>query len=120
VQLKAAEGVQRHPIAPSVEVGHEASFGDRKTSQMQQIASNPAFIQKVRDGLSTQVTNTLSGSEAASKLAQVSTMQWQLDGDVAPANPAQVKGGVIKLYYYHANWYHPDGKPRTKFIKSVV
>jgi hypothetical protein len=120
LQLKRDETVQRHPIAPSTEVGHEASFGERKTSQMQAIATNAAFIQKVRDGLSNQVMNTLSGSEANAKLADIKTMQWQLDADVAPANPAQVKGGVIKLYYYHPNWYHPDGKPRTEFIKSVV
>ncbi|MEP7359027.1 MAG: DUF4157 domain-containing protein, partial [Anaerolineales bacterium] len=93
VQLKRDETVQRHPIAPSTEVGHEASFGDRKTTEMRQIASNSIFIQKVRDALSAQVTATLTGSDAATKLSQITTMQWQLDGDVAPANPAQVKGG---------------------------
>jgi hypothetical protein len=120
VQLKRLDTVQRHPIAPSAEVGHEASLGDRKTAEMMKVASNSVFIQKVRDALSAQVTSTLTGSDQATKLSQVAAMQWQLDGDVAPANPAQVKAGVIKLYYFHPNWYHPDGKPRTEFIKSVV
>jgi hypothetical protein len=120
VQLKAAEGVQRHPIAPSVEVGHEAAFGERKTAEMQKIAANPVFIQKVRDAFSALVSSTLTGQDAATKQAQITSMQWQMDGDVAPANPAQVKGGNVKLYYYHPNWYLPNGNPRVEFIKSTV
>src|SRR6202022_107408 len=46
VQTKRAD-IQRHPIAPSTEVGHEASFGERKTGEMQKIATNSAFIEKV-------------------------------------------------------------------------
>lgn len=114
------EMIQRHPIAPSTEVGHEASFGERKTGEMRSIATDPAFIQKVRDSFSTLVTSTLTGPDLATKLAQIKTVQWQLAGDTQPGNPAQVKGGSINLYYYHPNWYLPDGSPRVEFIKSTV
>ncbi len=119
VQTRRAD-IQRHPIAPSVEVGHEAPFGDRQVEGMKAIATASSFIQKVRDGLTTLVTDTLTGTDQQKKLLQIQSMQWQLNGDIQPANPAQVKGGAINLFFYHPNFYKPDGSPRVEFIKSVV
>jgi hypothetical protein len=115
-----SEGIQRHPIEPNRDIFHEASFGERKIDEMKSIVQDPTLIQSVRDALSNLVTNTLNGPDLQTKLQQIQTAQWELVDDVSPLNPAQVKGGKISFYYYHANWYNPDGSPRTNFIKSCM
>ena len=112
--------LQRHPIQPPADSLKAARAPFRKVAEAKRIFGDGNTQADIREAIRRFAHSSLSKAEYDAKKGEIEALEWTLDDDRKQPNPAQAGPGGITIFYWHENYYFPDGSPRVEFIKTVM
>jgi hypothetical protein len=121
VQRRSIHPLQRHPMASNTEWVHPPSYGTRKIAEATRIATDQAFVAKIKTAAEHLADQVLDAGEIPAKKLAIAGMSYRMERwTPTDYNPAQTDASGIRVWIGHPNYYKPDGSVRVDFLRSTL